>query len=909
MINASDNMRQTGTPAQGREARRREPLSRRARFRGILTAAAILFLCAAATVLGRGGALMAAGARQSASTSCANTAAIPDPEPAGLIADCETLLGLMDELTGDASPLNWSVTRPISDWEGVTVKNGRVTRLTLTRRLRGHWGARGSIPGELGQLTNLEYLSLFDNKLIGSIPGELGQLTNLAYLNLSLNELTGSIPSELGNLTNLQELEIRHTSLTGSIPAELGNLTNLTQLWLNNNNLTGSIPAELGNLTNLQMLTLTENDLTGSIPAGLANLTNLTALWLNHNGLTGSVPAELGQMTNLEYLKLQHNNLTGSIPAELGNLISLENLDLNNNNLTGSIPAELGKLSNLAEGLWLNSNRLTGSIPVELGQISELRVLHLANNGLTGSIPAELGNLSKLIFLHLDNNALTGRIPATLDNLVPPASSMYSNRLLIVQIATGNALCGPIPPKLHNFYRSINNDLHIDHYPSGSLGACSSSSEPTPTPTATNGAVGEVDDLPEPTETPTLTATPTATKGAVGRVDDPQEPTATPTPTATLTPTATPELSTPALTAEGSEGAVELRWEAVPGAARYEILISWAGAAEWQQIGGDNLTGTSFTHIDVTGGRTYYYTIRSVNAAGEKSVWLWPYPSATVSAPHAQEPTLTPTATQTPTPAPTLTPTATGTPTATSTPTQEPEPQLELEIPGPVDDLLLSATTDSVNVSWQPPASGGAPNRYVVHLTPDGGGKGETKRPKANKLSVTFRNLESDKTYKVWVRAQNKAGKGERVHASITLPSPQLEERQLEERQPKAAQEAHAQELQPTPTPTPTETATPTPMPQAQELTAPALTAQAAAGAVQLRWEAVAGAVRYELLVWWDGLADWQPLGGDNLTGTSYTHTDLAAGTTYYYTIIAVNADGEASDWLQDPYPSATVTD
>ena len=191
------------------------------------------------------------------------------------------------------------------------------------------------------------------------------------------------------------------------------------------------------------------------------------------------------------------------------------------------------------------------------------------------------------------------------------------------------------------------------------------------------------------------------------------------------------------------------------------------------------------------------------------------------------------------------------------------------------------------------------PKRYIVHLKPEG--KGKTKRPEANRPSVTYRNLKGNTNYEVWVRAQNAGDKGKRVHSSIKLPSPQQKVQKLEEGKPESAQEVQAQELRPTPTPTPTS--------QAQELPAPALTVQAAAGAGELRWEAVAGAVRYELLVYRDGITDWQPLGGDNLTGTSYTHTDLAAGTTYYYTISAVNVAGETSDWLQQPYPSATVTD
>ena len=39
--------------------------------------------------------------------------------------------------------------------------------------------------------------------LTGSIPPEIGCLTNLTILNLGGNQLTGEIPSEIGNLTNL----------------------------------------------------------------------------------------------------------------------------------------------------------------------------------------------------------------------------------------------------------------------------------------------------------------------------------------------------------------------------------------------------------------------------------------------------------------------------------------------------------------------------------------------------------------------------------------------------------------------------------------------------------------------------------------------------------------------------------
>ena len=117
---------------------------------------------------------------------------------------------------------DWLTNQPHTDWYGVADSSGQVTGLDLSLNQ-----LTGSIPAELGNLTQLVELLLWNNELTGSIPSELGNLTNLRFLYLYQNQLTGSIPSELGNLTNLQHLYLSLNQLTGSIPSELGNLTNL----------------------------------------------------------------------------------------------------------------------------------------------------------------------------------------------------------------------------------------------------------------------------------------------------------------------------------------------------------------------------------------------------------------------------------------------------------------------------------------------------------------------------------------------------------------------------------------------------------------------------------------------------------------------------------------------------------
>ena len=75
---------------------------------------------------------------------------------------------------------------------------------------------------------------------------------------------------------------------------------------------------------------------------------------------------------------------------------------------------------------------------------------------------------------------------------------------------------------------------------------------------------------------------------------------------------------------------------------------------------------------------------------------------------------------------------------------------------------------------------------------------------------------------------------------------------------------------------------------------------------MELSWTTVHGATRYELFVW-DSVNEWRQFGGDSLTDTTYTYTDLVAGATYFYIIRAANADGETSAW-SDQVSTVTAT-
>ena len=91
------------------------------------------------------------------------------------------------------------------------------------------------------------------------------------------------------------------------------------------------------------------------------------------------------------------------------------------------------------------------------------------------------------------------------------------------------------------------------------------------------------------------------------------------------------------------------------------------------------------------------------------------------------------------------------------------------------------------------------------------------------------------------------------------------------------------------------------------------VTATAGNGQVSISWSPVSGATSYN--IYWSTATGVTKTTGTKITGatSSYTHTGLTNGTTYYYVVTAVNSNGESSESSQvsgtPQATTATVTD
>ena len=287
---------------------------------------------------------------------CSAGTVVPEPQSnPGLVRDCETLLGSIDQLAG-RTLFWWDATAPITEWRGVTVGGTppRVVRLELS-----NLGLAGTIPPALGELSRLRVLDLSGNPLTAWTLGTF-------YREVYLAPLTRSIPAALGDLVDLEVLNLESTGIFGDIPASLGRLSNLRILNLSRNYLSG-IPPEIGRLSELRALRLSRNRLS-EIPPGIGNLSRLEVLDLSVNWLSGEIPPWVGHLSELRILNLAVNHFE-SIPPELGNLSWMEVLDLRYNiDMRGGIPPEMSGLVNL-ESLDLTGTELSGCVPKGLSRL------------------------------------------------------------------------------------------------------------------------------------------------------------------------------------------------------------------------------------------------------------------------------------------------------------------------------------------------------------------------------------------------------------------------------------------------------------------------------------------------------------------------------------------------------------
>ncbi|KAG6497885.1 receptor-like protein EIX1 [Zingiber officinale] len=321
-------------------------------------------------------------------------------------------------------------------------------------------GLGGLLPRQLGNLSNLQYLDLY-NEFGSNFGAQVREfriddalwisglsslrLLNIDHVNLqnvsnwlqALNTLPSieeihlsfcyiePVPLSLPhvNFTSVAFLDLSYNSIGSSIPTWLFNISGLQYLDLSWNNLHGHIPSLFGNLASLNNLNLAHNSLIkGGIPTSLRNLCQLQSLKLSGINISMDL-SEFGALfsgcikTSLEILELYRTNLIGQLPECLGELKRLRSLDLSENQISGSIPASLGQLVSLEE-LYLDDNQLNGTIPESVGCLSELVNLALGSNFFVGEMSeAHFTKLTKLKYLSLSSNSLALKFEP---NWLPP---------------------------------------------------------------------------------------------------------------------------------------------------------------------------------------------------------------------------------------------------------------------------------------------------------------------------------------------------------------------------------------------------------------------------------------------------------------------------------------------------------
>lgn len=279
-----------------------------------------------------------------------------------------------------------------------------------------------TIPDQIGQLAQLETLTINEITKPCTFPESIGQLKNLQYL-LVMSDSDVVFPEPFAELTALAELYVRAASW--QLPSKFYQLTRLKQLDFSNCRL-HQVPEEMVQMTELGNVMFCSPDTRDyeQILSVIAQMPNIKVLEMSVN----PVPKAIGLCKHLEEIVVwggsdRENPL--QLPDELFELKQLQTLLLNMSHLN-QIPEGIGQLKGLKTLSFLEST--FEYLPDSIGELSNLESLNINENAELKSLPESLGQLTQLTGLLLDGNPQLTALPISAKNLTNLKTVRLSNR-------------------------------------------------------------------------------------------------------------------------------------------------------------------------------------------------------------------------------------------------------------------------------------------------------------------------------------------------------------------------------------------------------------------------------------------------------------------------------------------------
>ena len=202
----------------------------------------------------------------------------------------ESIYGLIWNFSDDIYNIN-----PCGDvWQGIGCSGSALDcsdpgfECHITEIFLDVYDITGPFPQGFENLTELTYLSLYNNYLSSTIPSSTYMLSKLNTIDVATNYLSGTIHDNFFNMTTLQVVYLGQNYFQGSISSNIGEMTDLVVFELEDNLFSQTIPSEIGSLAALRSLLMYENQVTGTIPVELGNCNQLLRLDLEQNSIQGA---------------------------------------------------------------------------------------------------------------------------------------------------------------------------------------------------------------------------------------------------------------------------------------------------------------------------------------------------------------------------------------------------------------------------------------------------------------------------------------------------------------------------------------------------------------------------------------------------------------------------------------------